>query len=229
MSVLRRLGPNFYYPSNIFSILPSLSNSSRFKWRIFLEGGGWCTGDEDCLLRSKVCAVPRVLSGSSISSESAIISSSTPRSHHLQGSLGSTSGLPDDTFYPSNSGLCPTWLYCLPFFALVVAPNCFPAFFAMDVCLFVESHHATGSFFMASDALISPGFSDWNSVFVKYCDGSSFTGDNSTASIVNGTRIHYRGAAMYTPLHFVSSSLHTIFHSVLRHSRPLSFRDQRCQ
>lgn len=49
---------------------------------------------------------------------------------------------------------------------------------------------------MASDASISPGFSDWNSVFVRYCDGSSFTGDNATALKVNGTRIHYRGAAI---------------------------------
>ncbi len=52
-------------------------------------------------------------------------------------------------------------------------------------------------FFMSTDALLSPGFSDWNSVFVKYCDGSSFTGANETATIVSGTRIFYRGATMY--------------------------------
>lgn len=33
--------------------LPSRSASSRLKWRIFLEGGGWCTSNDDCLSRSK--------------------------------------------------------------------------------------------------------------------------------------------------------------------------------
>jgi hypothetical protein len=50
---------------------------------------------------------------------------------------------------------------------------------------------------MASDAFMSPGFSDWNSVFVKYCDGSSFTSHNAAAVNVNGSWIHYNGAAMY--------------------------------
>jgi hypothetical protein len=50
---------------------------------------------------------------------------------------------------------------------------------------------------MASDPLISPGFSDWNSVVIKYCDGSSFTSANSSITTVNNTRIHYNGATMY--------------------------------
>lgn len=50
---------------------------------------------------------------------------------------------------------------------------------------------------MASDELSSPGFSDWNSVFIKYCDASSFTGANSSVILVNTTRIYYQGAFMY--------------------------------
>lgn len=49
---------------------------------------------------------------------------------------------------------------------------------------------------MASDPRTSPGFSDWNSVFIKYCDGGSFTGANSSITIVNGTQIFYRGSSM---------------------------------
>ncbi len=41
---------------NTLCIMPARSEASRFKWRVFLEGGGWCTGDNDCALRSKVRA-----------------------------------------------------------------------------------------------------------------------------------------------------------------------------
>ena len=67
----------------------------------------------------------------------------------------------------------------------------------MSLLTIVLFHVLAGRCFMSTDALLSPGFSDWNSVFVKYCDGSSFTGANATAAIVNGTRIYYRGATMY--------------------------------
>jgi hypothetical protein len=53
-----------------------------------------------------------------------------------------------------------------------------------------------GNFFMASDSLISPGFADWNSVVVKYCDGSSFTSNNASVTTVNGTRLFHQGATM---------------------------------
>ena len=46
---------------------------------------------------------------------------------------------------------------------------------------------------MSSDPSISPGFSDWNAVFLKYCDGSSWTSRNASATVVNGTRIFYNG------------------------------------
>jgi hypothetical protein len=39
--------------SHVLRSLPSRSASSRLKWRIFLEGGGWCTSNDDCLSRSK--------------------------------------------------------------------------------------------------------------------------------------------------------------------------------
>jgi hypothetical protein len=41
---------------NTICIMPARSEASRLKWRVFLEGGGWCTGDDDCALRSKVRA-----------------------------------------------------------------------------------------------------------------------------------------------------------------------------
>ena len=34
-------------------------------------------------------------------------------------------------------------------------------------------------------------FYGWNIVFVKYCDGGSFTGDNAT--VYNGTKLHFKG------------------------------------
>jgi hypothetical protein len=55
---------------------------------------------------------------------------------------------------------------------------------------------SSGNFFMASDSLISPGFADWNSVVVKYCDGSSFTSNNASITTVNATRLFHQGATM---------------------------------
>lgn len=52
---------------------------------------------------------------------------------------------------------------------------------------------------MSSDSFISPGFSDWNSVFIKYCDGSSFTSARATATAFNSTTLHHNGALMYRP------------------------------
>ena len=67
---------------------------------------------------------------------------------------------------------------------------------------------------MASDAVMSPGFSDWNSVFVKYCDGSSFTGHSATAINVNGSLIHYSGAIMCVMHVWLTPAFCTIVHSL---------------
>jgi hypothetical protein len=53
-----------------------------------------------------------------------------------------------------------------------------------------------GSSFLSSNASISPGFSDWNAVYLKYCDGSSWTSHNTSATFVNNTRIFYYGRSI---------------------------------
>lgn len=99
---------------------PALSTKSNFKWRIFLQGGAWCTSDDDCLKRS-------------------------------HGVLGSNSWLPESSDDPANYD---------------------------------------GGSFLSSNPDTSPGFHDWHSVFVPYCDGSSFTSKNVTSQ-ANG--IMYMG------------------------------------
>jgi len=66
---------------------------------------------------------------------------------------------------------------------------------------------------MASDPLVTPGFSDRNSVVIKYCDSSSA---NASVTMVNNTRIHYQGAAMYvfTP-GFLSLQIHSFITNAL--------------
>jgi len=48
---------------------------------------------------------------------------------------------------------------------------------------------------------------NWNSIYLKYCDGGSFSGNNETADVYNGHELHYRGFrilnAMYRDLYEV--------------------------
>lgn len=34
---------------------------------------------------------------------------------------------------------------------------------------------------------------NWNTVFIRYCDGGSFTGSNSSTTIVQGMELFFRG------------------------------------
>ena len=46
---------------------------------------------------------------------------------------------------------------------------------------------------ISDDPNQNPSFYSWNHVFVPYCDGGAFTGSREDVSIVNGTRLYFRG------------------------------------
>jgi len=47
--------------------------------------------------------------------------------------------------------------------------------------------------FMSNDTSINPKFANWNTVFVMYCDGSSYTANRDDPLLYNGTNIYFRG------------------------------------
>jgi len=46
---------------------------------------------------------------------------------------------------------------------------------------------------MSNDTTYNPKFANWNTVFVMYCDGTSYTGDRDEAYVYNNTKIWFRG------------------------------------
>uniref|UniRef100_M1DCW6 Pectin acetylesterase n=1 Tax=Solanum tuberosum TaxID=4113 RepID=M1DCW6_SOLTU len=48
---------------------------------------------------------------------------------------------------------------------------------------------------LSNEQKFNPEFYNWNRVFVRYCDGGSFTGD--VEAIDPGTGLHYRGARIF--------------------------------
>lgn len=47
--------------------------------------------------------------------------------------------------------------------------------------------------YMSTNPNVNPVAYNWNTIFVPYCDGGSFTGNNDTISIANNTKIYFRG------------------------------------
>ncbi|KAJ1417801.1 Pectinacetylesterase-domain-containing protein [Ochromonadaceae sp. CCMP2298] len=47
--------------------------------------------------------------------------------------------------------------------------------------------------YLSQSAIINPMMHDWNTVYVRYCDGASFAGD--AVQTFNGTTLHFRGKA----------------------------------
>jgi len=50
-----------------------------------------------------------------------------------------------------------------------------------------------GGLYFSSDSSINPQFFNWNMVYMKYCDGASFSGSNSSVTVVSGAPLHFRG------------------------------------
>jgi hypothetical protein len=47
--------------------------------------------------------------------------------------------------------------------------------------------------YMSTSASINPLSYDWNTVYIKYCDGASYTGNNATTERAGKYELHYRG------------------------------------
>ena len=54
------------------------------------------------------------------------------------------------------------------------------------------SHQANGDY-LSQDPSVNPMLHNWNVAYLKYCDGGSFTGDNSTVTFYNSTKMYFRG------------------------------------
>jgi len=50
-----------------------------------------------------------------------------------------------------------------------------------------------GGGYFSTDMTVNPLMYNWNMVYLMYCDGGSFSGNNETVSIVQGTNIYFRG------------------------------------
>jgi hypothetical protein len=55
-----------------------------------------------------------------------------------------------------------------------------------------------GGVTMSDDSSVNPRFYNWNAVYVKYCDGASFTGNKAEpVPTSDGTSIYFRGALIF--------------------------------
>merc|ERR1712166_141361 len=50
-----------------------------------------------------------------------------------------------------------------------------------------------GGGYFSTDASQNPLMYNWNHVFMRYCDGGSFSGNNLTTEVYKGTTLHWRG------------------------------------
>jgi len=57
-----------------------------------------------------------------------------------------------------------------------------------------EEFNYTAVDFFSRNSTENPTLHNWNQVAMKYCDGASFSGDNETVTIHNGTKLHFRGS-----------------------------------
>ena len=51
-----------------------------------------------------------------------------------------------------------------------------------------------GGGYFDTDSKVNPMMYNWNHVFMRYCDGGSFSGNNETTQEYNGTTLHWRGS-----------------------------------
>jgi hypothetical protein len=47
---------------------------------------------------------------------------------------------------------------------------------------------------MSRDQALNPQMYNWNHVWIKYCDGNSFTGDNESTTVAGNTTLFWRGS-----------------------------------
>ncbi len=46
---------------------------------------------------------------------------------------------------------------------------------------------------LSDDDTVNPDFATWSFAWVMYCDGTSYTGNNSEPVVFNGTIMYFRG------------------------------------
>jgi len=54
--------------------------------------------------------------------------------------------------------------------------------------------------FMSNDTKTNPEFANWNTIYIEYCDGTSFSGDRDQPVIVRSTPIYLRGKRILAAL-----------------------------
>jgi len=57
------------------------------------------------------------------------------------------------------------------------------------------THQANGDY-LSDDPAVNPMMAEWSVAYLKYCDGGSFTGLNTSRTVHNGTELYFRGRAV---------------------------------
>jgi len=47
--------------------------------------------------------------------------------------------------------------------------------------------------YFSNDPNVNPLMYNWNKVHMNYCDGNSFSGSNSSTTVIEGTTLYFRG------------------------------------
>ncbi|VAH70366.1 unnamed protein product [Triticum turgidum subsp. durum] len=68
--------------------------------------------------------------------------------------------------------------------------------YALGSSNFMKPIRFAGAGILGSDQLQNPDFYNWNKVFVRYCDGASFSGD-AEGRAQDGSTLHFRGLRIY--------------------------------
>ena len=51
----------------------------------------------------------------------------------------------------------------------------------------------SGGGYFSSDPAVNPLMYNWNKVYMRYCDGNSFSGSNASVTVYKNTTLHWRG------------------------------------
>uniref|UniRef100_A0A453GXR1 Pectin acetylesterase n=3 Tax=Aegilops tauschii subsp. strangulata TaxID=200361 RepID=A0A453GXR1_AEGTS len=107
----------------------------------------------------------------------------TPPGYHLQ--RGSGDGSNRWLIHLEGGGWCSTIKDCSN-----------RRMYALGSSNFMKPMRFAGAGILGSDQLQNPDFYNWNKVFVRYCDGASFSGD-AEGRAQDGSTLHFRGLRIY--------------------------------
>ncbi|KAK4488247.1 hypothetical protein RD792_003994 [Penstemon davidsonii] len=117
---------------------------------------------------------------------SVCLNGSPPAYYHA---VGFGEGVDNWMVYLEGGGWCMSSESCYSKIQTAGLPGCGNSYTFKNQTTFVG--------IMSQSQTINPDFYNWNIVFVRYCDGSSYSGDVEEIIQVKDTKIHRRGARLF--------------------------------